>query len=111
MIVLIFALVLFTFLLPGPLASTPSASENGYVSQQTRDLGRTDPVPTRLDVALRAWFQKERDRHSSDPCPGFHLATTIPSSVDRTRLLRSIAVSDCATSLVSLVYTLCAILR
>jgi hypothetical protein len=111
MIVLIFASVLFTFLLPAPLASTPSSSQNSDLSQQTRDLGRTEPMPTRLDVALRAWFQKERDRHGSDPCPGFCLATTTLSSLDHTRLLRSIAASDCSTSLVSLVYTLCAILR
>jgi hypothetical protein len=111
MIVLIFAFLLFTFLLPGPLASTPPSSEDGDLSQQTRDLGRTDAVPTRLDVALRAWFQKERERHSSDPCPRYHLAATILGTVDRTRLLRSIAASDCATSSVSLVYTHCAILR
>jgi hypothetical protein len=111
MIVLIFASVLFACLLPIPLASTPSNSESGEFSQQAHHLCRTEPIPTRLDVALRAWFEEERYLHCGNhPCPGFHLETTTTNSVDRIRYLHAIAAND-AVSSVSLVYTLCAILR
>ncbi len=111
MIVLIFTLVLFTFLLPGPLASTPCSSDTCDLSQQTHELGRADPIPTRLDVALRAWFQEERDRHFGDAYPSHDTGITSPRAVDRTCFLHSMAASDHAASSLSLVYTLCAILR
>ncbi len=104
MFVLLFALLLFTFLLPPPPPSSPSRCA---VMQQPLTVQPPTPLAGRLDIARRAWFAEETDE-KTPVAAASRLENAIP---DRSPNHRESTPVRSEHSSTLLVYALCALLR
>jgi len=113
MVALLFTLILLTALLASP-ATSPTSGPNhfGIAITQRPSFTPETVLPSRLDVALRMWFDEETDGEqvSTGLGPCLESPASDPAHSWRCRLaLSAAAMSEQPHA--PLVYTLCNILR